>query len=140
MHVTALLLAAIVVVALDQSTKSLALVKLREGRVVGIGFVAIRTVLNRRMGWIIWNSEAAPVLLLLVEFALLVAVVQFGGFFTDAVAPAALGAALGGASSNLIDRLWRGGVVDFIDLKVWPVFNLADVAIVLGVLISAFQL
>jgi signal peptidase II len=140
MHVATLLLAAIVIVALDQSTKSLALAKLREGRVVGIGFVAIRTVLNRRMGWIIWNSEAAPVLLLLVEFVLLAAVVQFGGFFTDAVAPTALGAALGGASSNLIDRLWRGGVVDFIDLKVWPVFNLADVAIVLGVLISAFQL
>ena len=140
MHVATLLLAAIVIVALDQSTKSLALAKLREGRVVGIGFVAIRTVLNRRMGWIIWNSEAAPVLLLLVEFVLLAAVVQFGGFFTDAVAPTALGAALGGASSNLIDRLWRGGVVDLIDLKVWPVFNLADVAIVLGVLISAFQL
>jgi signal peptidase II len=140
MHVAALLLAATVIVALDQSTKALALAKLREGRVVGIGFVAIRTVLNRRMGWIIWNSEAAPVVLLLVEFVLLAAVVQFGGFFTDAVAPTALGAALGGASSNLIDRLWRGGVVDFIDLKVWPVFNLADVAIVLGVLISAFQL
>lgn len=109
MHVAALLLAAIVVAALDQSTKSLALATLREGRVVGIGFVAMRTVLNRRMGWIIWNSEAAPVLLLVVEFAILVAVVQFGGFFTDAVAPAALGAALGGASSNLIDACGVAG-------------------------------
>jgi signal peptidase II len=140
MQVALLLLAASLVIALDQSTKSLALAMLRAERNVHIGFIALRTVLNRRMGWIIWNSEAVPVLLLLVEFVLLVAVVQFGGVFTGSLAPAALGAALGGAGSNVIDRLRRGAVVDFIDLKVWPVFNLADVAIVLGVLISALQL
>src|SRR5262245_37719175 len=133
MQVALLLLAASLVVALDQSTKSLALALLREERNVRIGFVGLRTVLNRRMGWVIWNSDAAPVLLLLVEFVLLLAVIQFGGVFTGPLAPAALGTALGGAGSNVLDRLRRGAVVDFIDLKVWPVFNLADVAIVLGV-------
>lgn len=44
----------------------------------------------------------------------------------------ALGLGLGGAVGNLTDRLLRGAVVDFIDLRVWPVFNLADVAIVLA--------
>jgi signal peptidase II len=55
------------------------------------------------------------------------------------VAPIALGAALGGAGSNVLDRVWRDGVVDFIDFKFWPVFNLADVAIVAGVLIGVLR-
>jgi signal peptidase II len=140
MQVTVLLLTAILIIALDQSTKWLALAMLRERRDVDVGFVAIRTILNRRMGWVIWNNNAVPVLLLLVVSILVLAVVQFGDFFVDMVAPAALGAALGGAGSNLSDFLWRGGVVDFIDVKFWPVFNLADVAIVMGVLISLLQL
>lgn len=43
------------------------------------------------------------------------------------------GPILGGGLSNLIDRIVRGCVVDFIDLKIWPAFNLADAAITLGV-------
>lgn len=38
----------------------------------------------------------------------------------------------GGALGNLLDRVRLGYVIDFLDLRVWPVFNLADVAIVLG--------
>jgi signal peptidase II len=45
----------------------------------------------------------------------------------------ALGLQLGGALGNLMDRLRLGYVVDFIDLRWWPVFNLADSAIVIGV-------
>ncbi len=47
---------------------------------------------------------------------------------------------LGGALGNLLDRVRLGSVVDFIDFKIWPVFNLADTAIVLGVAILAFYL
>ncbi|MFA5961428.1 MAG: signal peptidase II [Parcubacteria group bacterium] len=39
---------------------------------------------------------------------------------------------LSGAISNLLDRLYNGCVIDFIDLRVWPVFNLADIFICLG--------
>ncbi|HLJ65783.1 MAG TPA: signal peptidase II [Chloroflexota bacterium] len=45
----------------------------------------------------------------------------------------ASGLILGGAVGNMLDRLRLGYVVDFIDLRWWPVFNLADSAIVLGV-------
>ena len=44
-----------------------------------------------------------------------------------------LGLQLGGAAGNLIDRVQYGHVVDFIDFKFWPVFNLADTSIVIGV-------
>jgi signal peptidase II len=39
---------------------------------------------------------------------------------------------LSGAISNIIDRIYLGCIVDFIDLKFWPVFNLADVFITIG--------
>lgn len=38
-----------------------------------------------------------------------------------------------GASSNLLDRLRHGAVIDYIDFKIWPVFNIADIMIVAGV-------
>ena len=46
---------------------------------------------------------------------------------------------LGGAIGNLIDRIIYGHVVDFIDFRVWPVFNLADSAITIGAFIIAIQ-
>ena len=39
---------------------------------------------------------------------------------------------LGGAAGNLIDRLRFGGVTDFLDFHVWPVFNVADIALTVG--------
>ncbi|MBE3576986.1 MAG: signal peptidase II [Limnochordales bacterium] len=51
--------------------------------------------------------------------------------------PADLGAALvtGGTAGNLIDRVRLGYVIDFIDIPHWPVFNLADAALVLGTIL-----
>jgi signal peptidase II len=46
-----------------------------------------------------------------------------------------LGLLLGGALGNIIDRLRIGQVIDFLDFRFWPVFNLADVAIVCGALL-----
>lgn len=47
---------------------------------------------------------------------------------------------LGGAAGNLIDRIRYGYVVDFLDFRIWPVFNVADVALVLGVIILFYGL
>lgn len=46
---------------------------------------------------------------------------------------------LGGAFGNLIDRVLYGHVIDFIDLMIWPVFNIADSAITIGALIIAVK-
>jgi signal peptidase II len=51
-----------------------------------------------------------------------------------------LGLQLGGALGNLIDRLRQGYVVDFISVKAWPVFNIADACVVVGVFILAYHL
>lgn len=51
-----------------------------------------------------------------------------------------LGLLLGGAMGNFIDRILVGAVVDFIDFRIWPVFNAADAAIVVGVILAAVYL
>lgn len=51
----------------------------------------------------------------------------------------ALAFILGGSAGNLIDRILRGYVIDYIDVTVWPVFNLADIMINLGVIILLYK-
>lgn len=46
---------------------------------------------------------------------------------------AGCGLFLGGAIGNLIDRARQGLVIDFFDFRIWPVFNMADIAICIGV-------
>ena len=67
------------------------------------------------IAWMVWELRGTP---------------------ATAMAPAArwgCALVLGGAAGNLIDRLRFGYVVDFIDLHVWPVFNVGDSAITIGV-------
>ena len=120
----------VLVLTLDQATKALVLSHLGESQAVGLGKLTIRKLINRPVatflsapGWLLalWAAEVI-VILALVHV----------GMFRDATAQAALGAALGGAGGNVCDRLWRGGVVDFLDVGFWPVFNVGDAAIVLG--------
>jgi len=47
---------------------------------------------------------------------------------------------IGGATGNYIDRIFRGYVVDYIDFKVWPVFNFADICIVMGCILLCMSL
>jgi signal peptidase II len=51
------------------------------------------------------------------------------------ILPVALGLVIGGSTSNLLDRVRLGYVTDFLDLRWWPAFNLADSFIVIGVLV-----
>lgn len=46
---------------------------------------------------------------------------------------------LGGALGNLFDRMVYGYVIDFIDFRIWPVFNIADSAITIGAVVIAWQ-
>jgi signal peptidase II len=72
-----------------------------------------------------------------VAVVILIAVPRMGGgLFRQVV----LGCVLGGALSDGFDRLVFGHVTDFIDFHVWPVFNVADMAIVGGMLVIVYEL
>ncbi len=79
----------------------------------------------------------APSLFLVATLAATAAIVWASRSLSSAGVAAGLGLILGGALGNLTDRILRGPgisgkVVDFVDLRIWPVFNVADSAIVLG--------
>lgn len=104
----------------------------RWGTVVRFKFAPHRHKSFERTG-----SRAALVLTWVLALVCAVILHRFGAKFQSASSLAGLGLAFGGAASNLLDILQRRYVVDFIDLGWWPVFNLADVAILAG-LAAAF--
>lgn len=123
----------------DQASKAIATrcLKSRPIAARSIGGVRLRLVVNRRYPW----GSTPTVRAMAIAWCFVVA----GGCaiareIEMPCAPVALGAGLGGAAGNLIDGMARGGVIDFIDLRVWPIFNLADVAIVAGALLSSLSL
>jgi signal peptidase II len=135
--VLALTLAATgVVVALDQGTKALATSLVERGdRVEVLPFLAFENVRNKGVAFGLGGDTSAvliggTIVLLVGMLAFLVARSSGGRLLW---LPAAL--LIGGALGNLADRVRDGAVTDFIDLPLWPTFNLADVAIVAGVLL-----
>ena len=124
--------------AADQLLKSRLLARERGAPVVAFGSIArIRPVLARRS--VVASLGFRPVLLSCAWVCCALAVLLIApeaGRFQAPIARIALGAALGGAAGNLFDVLVRKGVVDYVELGPWPPFNLADVAIVLGVVVG----
>ena len=116
-------LAVDVLLVLDQTTKQLVRARLAEGQAVPIGPFRIRRLTNvRRRGG--WPLLAAVTIVSLV-------LVEISPLFQGRAAQLGLGLALGGALGNVVD-VRRGGVLDWVDLRFWPIFNVADAGIVLG--------
>lgn len=121
-------------VAADQLTKQVVASALALGEEVEIvGPFSIHHVHNSGIAFGLFASATSIVIALTA-----LAVVWMLLFFARAgarhpVLPVALGFVLGGSLSNLLDRVRLGHVTDFLDLRFWPAFNLADVFIVVGV-------
>lgn len=140
----AALLAAFVV-ALDQATKALVIAALPFGgeRDVIPGFFRLVHSRNRGIAFGLFGSSGPAVqiaLLCVVIVVVVVVAVQLRRTGQDGLNTLGLSLVLGGALGNLIDRLVRGEVVDFLDFFVrlgdrehhWPAFNVADAAISVG--------
>ena len=79
-------------------------------------------------------ASATAVVIVLTGFAVAWMLVYFArSGARHPILPVALGLVIGGSLSNLVDRVRLGYVTDFLDLRFWPAFNLADSFIVIGV-------
>ncbi len=107
------------VVAIDQASKALA------ESTIGV-------VHNDGVAFGLFGG-ASPVLIGITLVLLVVLLVYLAAGSTGMRVWLSAGLLVGGALGNLADRVRMGSVVDFIDVPVWPTFNLADVAIVAGV-------
>ena len=124
--------------ALDQLTKTWAVEALGSGRIIDlVGSLRLRLTLN--FGSAFSLTDGRGPLISVLALVVVVVLLRTGRDATRPVMAVALGLVVGGAIGNLIDRAFRagdgflgGGVVDFIDLQWWPVFNVADSAVVVG--------
>ena len=122
--------------ALDQLSKSLVEVRVGSGSIPVGRLFRLRHVANSSR---LYGSDVGRVTLMALWVGALLSTIalnQIAPAFQSRAAMIALGAALGGAAGNLSDILRTRSVFDFIDLKFWPTFNLADVAIVCGLIVA----
>lgn len=122
------------VVACDQFTKALVMRSMVPGESIPIvqNVFHLTYVLNPGAAFGILSNQR--MFLLITGVGLIVATAYFYPLLKKSDACLRLGATaiLSGAVANLIDRAQTGYVVDFFDFRIWPVFNVADIAIVFG--------
>lgn len=87
-------------------------------------------MLSGQKGIILFTSSTVVILLLLAALSLR----------RDGRWAIAFSLLLAGSFGNLLDRMFRGEVTDFLKLSHWPTFNLADIYIVAGVLLTTWQI
>lgn len=132
----ALLAVLAVVWGVDQATKALAVARLTEGEPVELVPGVLDLYLLYNPGAAFSLATGMTWLLTLVAVGVVVAVAVVARRLGSRAWALALGLLLGGALGNLTDRLLRepgfavGHVVDFLRLPRWPVFNVADMAVV----------
>jgi signal peptidase II len=136
-----LLAVALAALGADQLTKAIVTSRLGlNDEVHVVGPLSIHHVQNSGIAFGLFASATAIVIVLTG-----VAVAWMLYFFARSgsrhpVLPVSLGLVIGGSVSNLVDRVRLGHVTDFLDLKFWPAFNLADSFIVVGVAILLLAL
>ncbi len=132
-------LLAVVVLLLDQSTKSLIVAWLDWGESwPAEGFLRITHARNTGTAFSLFQGHS-NILSFVAIFA--VAVLLWVYATTGArsfILRVALGLQLGGALGNLLDRLQQGYVTDFLDVGPWPIFNVADSAISVGMVLMVW--
>ncbi len=131
----------LLVVVLDQLSKSWAQSHLASHSISLFGPLKLKLEYNTGFAFSLGRGHPY-IIALFVLFAL--AVLAYATFKV-AKTTMLVGIALlaGGALGNFVDRIFRnngGGVIDFIYLRFWPTFNIADAAVVLGVAVIAFGL
>ncbi|MFH1031277.1 MAG: signal peptidase II [Chloroflexota bacterium] len=131
------------VVAADQLTKFWVRAHPLGETIYQFGFLRITRIQNTGAAFGLFPNYSF--ILTVVDFiaiALILVILLWSrfSFLNKRLSKLALGLILGGTIGNLLDRLRFGSVTDFIDVGFWPVFNIADSALTVGIIILAYSL
>ncbi len=131
-----------VVLILDRLTKLLALKYMVRGQEVKIipGVLHLTLVVNKGAAFGLLGRMTPLVIFFSVAAIICIVIYLSRNKTPERVMSVALAAILGGALGNLTDRILYGHVIDFIDFRVWPVFNVADSFITVGAAILIWKL
>lgn len=136
-----ILLIAVVVILLDQLVKYNVQTQMMPGMSIPVidNIFHITYVLNPGAAFGIMEHQTS--FFIAVALAMVVAVIYFYPRLPVGcrLLRVGIGLHVGGAAGNVIDRVKTGYVVDFLDFRVWPVFNIADMAIVGGVALIVYS-
>ena len=141
-RIGALVLVAVLVLALDIASKVTVVATLSDRQPIRLlgGFLKLRV--DRNPGAAFSFAPSLTILFSLIAITVIVVILRSSRRIRSLPWAITLGLLLGGATGNLIDRIFRspgafrGWVVDWIQVPHWPVFNLADSAIVCGGLLA----
>jgi signal peptidase II len=129
---------ALAVIALDQLTKHWAVTSLGTEREIDL-FWTLRLNLAFNNGMAFGQGQGFGPVIAVIATVVIVYLLVSLQTETSVMGTIGMGLLIGGAAGNLIDRLFRGddgflqgGVVDFVDLQWFPIFNIADIAINVG--------
>ena len=129
------------VLGADQLTKYLVRSYMEVGQSIpGDGFIRLTYIRNTGSAFGLFPNQT-----LILTIAAVVGVGIIGYFLikgagTNSLLGLSLTFQLGGAIGNVIDRVAFGYVIDFVDLRIWPIFNVADSSITIGFLLLAWVL
>lgn len=126
---------------LDQASKFLALKKLTAFTTLPVinNVFHLTLVRNRGAAFGIFKNYTS-VLIIASIFTIIFILFNFKKKAKPDVQLIAFALILSGALGNLIDRLRHGYVIDFLDLRIWPVFNIADSLITVGAILLAISI
>ena len=118
------------IVIIDQISKILIINFLKEP--IGNDYLKLEIVNNTGMAFGFNSGNTKNIFLTIFVLAIVLTFVKNQIERTDMKTTIVIGMVLGGAVSNLVDRIFRKGIIDFIKIYKIPTFNVADIAIVIG--------
>ena len=125
---------AAVVVALDQVLKQIVVAEIARGEERNVFFGLDLTYVRNEGVAFGALGDGGPLIVVLTGLALTLLLGYFAANAGRRGLWLPVGAVAGGALGNLADRAREGSVIDYVDPVLWPAFNLADAAIVIGIL------
>ena len=139
--VAVMLAPAVLVFFVDRLIKHFVMTSLRLGESITVvpGILSLTHVKNPGAAYGVLGDRGSVVLLVASILALAVLAWVLRWFLTSFTSRVGSGLVFGGAASNLVDRLFAGAVTDYLELRLWWVFNLADAAILVGAVALVFS-